>query len=762
MNVHVPLDSRVHDSRMWWVMVAGCAARFSAERSFVDGIGGFAFWMAVFVGCWLARAWTRGRSDGSQSQQTVGNAIAVAGIVLFLLRLNSDGVVPALLVFLFAIQAAVFVTATKRLHAWLILAAALGGLLFAASESRSSLFLLPAAWFTFAALSLLVSDHRFDREREMLTVAQNANRRTSGGIAFAALALAVALPLYLFVPKPDGLMLGGMQARAGRDYRDGAPPEPAPQPADDAGEGFDPELDSRFDGADSSSSDERLEPRAARPELGDYGEEFSPNEVRRDRAIANDILMYVKSSRPVYLRGVVYDRFENDRWHRDPRAFAQLPLRRGYLEVRASFGDERVQQTIEIARDLPSTTVWHAPGLRRLRFAARAVRHYDDDVFEALQPLRGDTLYSVESYVEFRDGRYALLEAEPKELERYLRTDAASEQVRALARSVTAGSETPLEKAIALETHLRERYQYTYETLPQQGYTPLDTFLFETKRGHCEYFASALAMMLRAVNVPARVVGGFSLGERNPATGYYEVRRLDGHAWVEAYVDGGWLMLEPTPFYPLPRPETDHQVAAQMERYLERLAQTSELLDPEALTTTLAEAMRDAWRSMRWALHSLVAEIRLAGWRLLVGLAGVVALLALGYVAVLAIADGLDNRRVRETLSRARSAETGAAVLLAVGALEAAGQQRGFARLPSASFREYAASLVGMGIALPAEFAEHFDHARYGSSLADGPHARTDELFALVEARLRDDPLPRVRRALQSWRSALSELIGRN
>src|SRR5690606_25094371 len=128
-----------------------------------------AFWMAVFVGCWLARAWTRGRSDGSQLQQTVGNAIAVAGILLFLLRLNSDGVVPALLVFLFAIQAAVFVTATKRLHAWLILAAALGGLLFAASESRSSLFLLPAAWFTFAALSLLVSDHRFDREREMLT-----------------------------------------------------------------------------------------------------------------------------------------------------------------------------------------------------------------------------------------------------------------------------------------------------------------------------------------------------------------------------------------------------------------------------------------------------------------------------------------------------------------------------------------------------------------------------------------------------------------
>ena len=73
-------------------------------------------------------------------------------------------------------------------------------------------------------------------------------------------------------------------------------------------------------------------------------------------------------------------------------------------------------------------------------------------------------------------------------------------------------------------------------------------FLFETKTGHCEYFASAMAIMLRLQGVPARLVTGFSATNKNPLTGYFEVRALDAHAWVEAYFPAhGWVTFEPTP-----------------------------------------------------------------------------------------------------------------------------------------------------------------------------------------------------------------------
>src|SRR5690606_10049234 len=182
------------------------------------------------------------------------------------------------------------------------------------------------------------------------------------------------------------------------------------------------------------------------------------------------------------------------------------------------------------------------------------IRSYADGVFEAPRPLVPDTTYSTESAIDLWRGRYLLRTAPPAEMQTYLQLAAdATDRVRMLANEVAREGEDAFEKALLLEHHLRSEYEYTYETIPQQGYTPVDSFLFETKRGHCEYFASALAVMLRTQGIAARVATGFSLGEANPITGFYEVRALDGHAWVEAYIpDAGWLMLEPTPFYPLP------------------------------------------------------------------------------------------------------------------------------------------------------------------------------------------------------------------
>ena len=77
---------------------------------------------------------------------------------------------------------------------------------------------------------------------------------------------------------------------------------------------------------------------------------------------------------------------------------------------------------------------------------------------------------------------------------------------------------------------------------------PIANFLFERKQGHCEYFASSMAVMLRTLGIPSRVVNGFRTDEFNDITGNYVVRAKDAHAWVEAYFPGyGWQTFDPTP-----------------------------------------------------------------------------------------------------------------------------------------------------------------------------------------------------------------------
>jgi len=117
-----------------------------------------------------------------------------------------------------------------------------------------------------------------------------------------------------------------------------------------------------------------------------------------------------------------------------------------------------------------------------------------------------------------------------------------------LAQSVTAKAQTPVDKAIALETFLRTKYSYTLDLSGKPGNDPLAYFLFKKRAGHCEYFASAMAVMLRTLQIPSREVNGFLPGEYNSLGGDYIVRASDAHSWVEAYFPGsGWVVFDPTP-----------------------------------------------------------------------------------------------------------------------------------------------------------------------------------------------------------------------
>ncbi len=124
-----------------------------------------------------------------------------------------------------------------------------------------------------------------------------------------------------------------------------------------------------------------------------------------------------------------------------------------------------------------------------------------------------------------------------------------SARVKELAKRLTKGLETPYEKAVALRDHLRNHYKYVLhaQKVPE-GKEPVDYFLFTLKEGHCEYYASVLAVLARSVGLPARVAVGFSPGNYNTLTGLFEVHEYHAHAWTQIYIDKiGWLTFDATP-----------------------------------------------------------------------------------------------------------------------------------------------------------------------------------------------------------------------
>jgi protein-glutamine gamma-glutamyltransferase len=130
----------------------------------------------------------------------------------------------------------------------------------------------------------------------------------------------------------------------------------------------------------------------------------------------------------------------------------------------------------------------------------------------------------------------------------YLQLPQLDPRIPALARDITKNAPTAFDKTIRIENYLRSRYAYTLNLTGKPGDDPLAHFLFETHAGHCEYFASSMAILLRTLGIPSREINGFLPGEYNDLAGDYIVRASDAHSWVEVYFPGiGWQVFDPTP-----------------------------------------------------------------------------------------------------------------------------------------------------------------------------------------------------------------------
>ncbi len=122
-------------------------------------------------------------------------------------------------------------------------------------------------------------------------------------------------------------------------------------------------------------------------------------------------------------------------------------------------------------------------------------------------------------------------------------------RVRDLAGRLTASAKNPYEKALDIQNYLRLTYPYRLDAPPPpENRDAVDYFLFEAPGGFCSYYASAMAVMLRAQGVPARVVAGYAMGQFDDKRGAYRVPLSAAHAWVQVYFPGyGWVEFEPTP-----------------------------------------------------------------------------------------------------------------------------------------------------------------------------------------------------------------------
>jgi protein-glutamine gamma-glutamyltransferase len=312
----------------------------------------------------------------------------------------------------------------------------------------------------------------------------------------------------------------------------------------------------------------------------------------------------------------------------------------------------------------------------------------------------------------------------------YLRLPVIDPRVIRLAAQITAPAHTNFDKAAALENYLRTRYGYTLQLPKIAVKDPIANFLFERKQGHCEYFASSMAVMLRTLGIPSRVVNGFRSDEFNDLTGNYVVRAKDAHAWVEAYFPGyGWQTFDPTPAGSSGTPQGWSRLAL----YVDAMASfwrdwivSYDISHQYVLGQTAITETRGLWESARlwarthydsmlkWARRSQDrVENSPARWAIIgLGIALVFVLLAnLGRIARL-----LNERRLA---ARSRRSPKLAAAMWYSRMLRSLARQ-GVQKPPAQTPQEFLKKIDDDKLREPvARFTQVYESARFGNSTED-------------------------------------------
>ena len=293
------------------------------------------------------------------------------------------------------------------------------------------------------------------------------------------------------------------------------------------------------------------------------GSSFGSSFVVEGDWVSNDQeVLVLAADRGEYLRTVTYDVYTGRGWDSTEGEQRSVPAGEALFDDAFTTERPRVAEAVEvvdIAVEMRQTTgrdVFTAGS--PLRVYIPTVVH-ESGGYRVLGSIEAEQVPAVGEAYEMRVALSRATEAElavagedyPDEVRAlYLDDSGATERVAALAEEITAGADNPYEKAKRLSQYLRSSdFTYSTESLEvPRGADLVETFLFaeDGRRGYCQHFASAMAVMARSLGIPARVAAGFAPGEPM-GDGLYLVRERNAHAWVEIYFPGyGWEIFEAT------------------------------------------------------------------------------------------------------------------------------------------------------------------------------------------------------------------------
>jgi transglutaminase-like putative cysteine protease len=468
--------------------------------------------------------------------------------------------------------------------------------------------------------------------------------------------------------------------------------------------------------------------------LGEIGHIQQSSEVIAHIRITGD----TTGDRQIRLRGAVLTGFDGKRWI-NPHHEAEV-LDRRQLSVRANASDRSAE--VRLARGperdlihyrilmepLNTSVIFTIPTAQALFGLFRAMSVDDDQTFHNLDHERTVTSYEGVSDVSLplpttlNDLRGDTPFSIP---ERYLQLpENLDPRIPELAHQLAGSEPSSYRRALAIQHYLTTQYAYTLQLPSQPPADPLADFLFHRRRGHCEYFASSMAVLLRTVDVPSRVITGFRGAQFNPINSTYIVRARDAHSWVEAYIPGaGWLAFDPTPPGDAPEPtfwsRSQLYLDAAREFWREWIV-NYDAGHQQVLTVASVRKSRTGIATFRlWAAQRYRRMLQVARRvhqgvthnpeRLLRP-----ALILLALVALIALPFGLLQLK---HLWRTASPGSAAAILYLRMTRRLA--RRGYPRAPTQTASEFAASIADPALREAVlRFTAAYERARFGDSAA--------------------------------------------
>jgi hypothetical protein len=274
-------------------------------------------------------------------------------------------------------------------------------------------------------------------------------------------------------------------------------------------------------------------------------------------------------------RGIALDDFDGRNWSKTDRKHFPLRLTPDEQHIIHPVQNPQDVARYEILLEPLATNTLFAPyQVRAVSGSTQDIEYDNDDSIYLRFPTARRLQYQVLSEIPNRSRMPANGSAEekiPNEISaRYLQLPLDIDpRVEQLGREITEKGKSTFDKALLVEGYLKRHYGYTLDLTWKPGPQPLSTFLFDAKAGHCEYFASAMAILLRAAGIPTRLINGFLMGEYNPVGHDYIIRQSDAHSWIEVYIPGrGWTEFDPTP------PDPNHReidLARQLAHYVDAI-----------------------------------------------------------------------------------------------------------------------------------------------------------------------------------------------